>query len=292
MFLSLMSELDKLKDIIPDVISGFVRYADFDAIPETFPIKNQEVLLPLLKRLKEAGSNGCLFYLYDEEMVNFLNALHAEMKEFPLMVIIRFGDISTITTLLQALEFKPFVIFLDYSISDQRDPEIVLKYSNAVSRFTEHIGIFSIEPIGTVSFFITANPDIKIYLIPFNLLGFGVQNRSLLEMIVNSSENLYISMNPLAQGRVKSRQSFDYITTHKIHGALVEIGEAELNLETTKFAKYFFETHDFLQIALEFEDHSEVCDTCGLGMYRYYPPSGGSWFYCPQCQAKKEIPKG
>ncbi|OLS32095.1 MAG: hypothetical protein HeimAB125_12320 [Candidatus Heimdallarchaeota archaeon AB_125] len=287
-----MSELDKLKDTVPDVVSGFVRYAEYNAIPETLPIKNKDILLPLLKRLKEAGSNGCLFYLYDEDMVSFLNTLHSEIADFPIMLIVRFGDVSKITALLEALEFEPFVIFLDYSISDQRDNEIVLKYSNAVSKFTQHVGIFSIEPIGTVSFFITANPNIKIYLTPFNMLGFGVQNRSLLEMIVNSSENVYITMNPLAQGRVKSRQAFDYITTHRIHGALIEIGDVDLNLETVKFAKYFFETHDFLQIALEFEVHSEVCDTCGLGMYRYYPPTGGSWFYCPQCQAKKEIPKG
>ena len=287
-----MSELDKLKDTVPDVVSGFVRYAEYNAIPETLPIKNKDILLPLLKRLKEAGSNGCLFYLYDEDMVSFLNTLHSEIADFPIMLIVRFGDVSKITALLEALEFEPFVIFLDYSISDQRDNEIVLKYSNAVSKFTQHVGIFSIEPIGTVSFFITANPKIRIYLTPFNMLGFGVQNRSLLEMIVNSSEIVYITMNPLAQGRIKSRQAFDYITTHRIHGALIEIGDVDLNLETVKFAKYFFETHDFLQIALEFEDHSEVCDTCGLGMYRYYPPTGGSWFYCPQCQAKKEIPKG
>jgi hypothetical protein len=286
-----MSELDKLKDSIPDVISGFVRYAEYHAIPETLPIKNKDILLPLLKRLKEAGSNGCLFYLYDEDMISFLNTLHSEIPDLPIMIIVRLGEVSKITALLETLEFEPLVIFLDYSISDQRDNEIVLKYSNAVSKFTQNVGIFSIEPIGTVSFFITANPDIKVYLVPFNMLGFGVQNRSLLEMIVNSSENVYITMNPLAQGRIKSRQAFDYITTHRIHGALVEIGDVELNLETVKFAKYFFETHDFLQIALEFEDHSEVCDTCGLGMYRYYPPAGGSWFYCPQCQAKKEIPK-
>jgi hypothetical protein len=286
-----MSELDKLKDSIPDVVSGFVRYAEYHTIPETLPIKNKDILLPLLKRLKEAGSNGCLFYLYDESMISFLNTLHSEIPDFPIMIIIRFEEVGKITALLETLEFEPLVIFLDYSISDQRDNEIILKYSNAVSKFTQHVGIFSIEPIGTVSFFITANPDIKVYLLPFNMLGFGVQNRSLLEMIVNSSENVYITMNPLAQGRIKSRQAFDYITTHRIHGALVEIGDVELNLETVKFAKYFFETHDFLQIALEFEDHSEVCDTCGLGMYRYYPPAGGSWFYCPQCQAKKEIPK-
>ena len=60
------------------------------------------------------------------------------------------------------------------------------------------------------------------------MLGFGVQNRSLLEMIVNSSEIIYLSMNPLAQGRIKPRQAFDYITTHKIHGSLIEIANMDL----------------------------------------------------------------
>ncbi len=286
-----MSDIDQLKEIIPDVIAGFVRYADYLSVPDISPIKNKDTLLPVLKRMKEGGANGCLFYLYDGEMVQFLNTLYTEIKDFPIMVIVRSAEIGKITELLQQLEFKPFMIFLDYSIADQRDNELVVKYTNVVSKYTEHIGLFSIEPIGTVSFFITANQQIKTYLIPFNMLGFGVQNRSLLEMIVNSSENIYITMNPLAQGRIKPRQAFDYITTHKIHGSIVEIENVDINLEAVKFAKYFFETHDFLQIALEFEDHAEVCENCGLGMYRYFPPSGGSGFYCPQCQTTKDLAK-
>ena len=286
-----MSRIEQLKEIIPDVIAGFVRFADYAMIPNDSPIKNKDVLLPILKRMKDGGANGCLFYIYDEDMVRFLNTVNAKIKNFSIMVIIKSAEIGKITALLQKLEFKPLVIFLDYSISDQRDPDLIHKYVNSLSKYAKHIGLFSIEPIGTVSFFITANPEIEIYLIPFNMLGFGVQNRSLLEMIVNSSENIYITMNPLAQGRIKPRQAFDYMTTHKIHGSLIEITNVDINLEAIKFAKYFFETHDFLQIALEFEDHSEVCENCGIGMYRYYPPSGGSGFYCPQCQATKDIPK-
>ena len=284
-----MSGIEQLKDIIPDVIAGFVRYADYLMIPDNSPIKNKNTLLPVLKRMKDGGSNGCLFYLYDEEMAKFLNTVHAEINDFPIMIIIRANEMGKITSLLQILEFKPIVIFLDYAISDQRDNEIVNKYINALKKYTNHVGLFSIEPIGTISFFITSNPNINIYLLPFNMLGFGVQNRSLLEMIVNSSESIYITMNPLAQGRLKPRQAFDYISTHKIHGSLIEIADVDINLEAIKFAKYFFETHDFLQIALEFEDHSEVCEQCGIGMYRYFPPSGGSGFYCPQCQATKNI---
>ena len=120
------------------------------------------------------------------------------------------------------------------------------------------------------------------------MLGLGLQNRSLIEMIVNSSDNLYVATNVLAEGRIKPRQAYDYVTTHKIYSSHIEIDNIEVVLESIKFAKYFLETHDFLQIALEFEDHSEICENCGLGMTRYYPPTGGSWFYCPQCQAKKE----
>ncbi|MHA1199749.1 MAG: hypothetical protein ACTSQF_10515 [Candidatus Heimdallarchaeaceae archaeon] len=286
-----MSGIDQLKEIIPDVIAGFVRYADFSMIPDISPLKNKNTLLPILKRMKEGGANGCLFYLYDEDMAQFLNTVNAEIKDFPIMIVVRSAEIGKNTTLLQNLEFKPLVIFLDYAISDQRDNEIVNKHIQGLTKYTEYFGLFSIEPIGTVSFFITQNPHVQIYLLPFNMLGFGVQNRSLLEMIVNSSENVYITMNPLAQGRIKPRQAFDYITTHKIHGAMVEIANVDINLEAIKFAKYFFETHDFLQIALEFEDHSEVCENCGIGMYRYFPPSGGSGFYCPQCQTTKNLPK-
>ena len=285
-----MSEFDKLREIIPKVIVGSMKFSNFDAIPDTHPAKSIDSLLPIVNRAVDAGTDGCLFYLYNSDIVQFLNTIHAENKDLKIMLIVKFEQMDVKISLLNNLDFKPEVIFLDYSIGDQRDNDLVNKYANTISKYCNNIGIFSKEPIGTVSFFITSNPDVNIFLIPFNMLGYEIQNRSLIEMIVNSSENLYISINPLADGKIKSRQAFDYITTHKMHGALIEIEEIESLLESIKYAKYFFDTHDFLQIALEFEDHSEICENCGLGMSRYYPPAGGSWWYCSQCQAKKEEP--
>ncbi len=285
-----MSEFDKLREIIPKVIVGSMKFSNFDAIPDTHPAKSIDSLLPIVNRAVDAGTDGCLFYLYNSDIVQFLNTIHAENKDLKIMLIVKFEQMDVKISLLNNLDFKPEVIFLDYSIGDQRDNDLVNKYANTISKYCNNIGIFSKEPIGTVSFFITSNPDVNIFLIPFNMLGYEIQNRSLIEMIVNSSENLYISINPLADGKIKPRQAFDYITTHKMHGALIEIEEIESLLESIKYAKYFFDTHDFLQIALEFEDHSEICENCGLGMSRYYPPAGGSWWYCSQCQAKKEEP--
>ncbi len=285
-----MSEFDKLREIIPKVIVGSMKFSNFDAIPDAHPAKSIDSLLPIVNRAVDAGTDGCLFYLYNNDIVQFLNTIHAENKDLKIMLIVKFEQMDVKISLLNNLDFKPEVIFLDYSIGDQRDNDLVNKYANTISKYCNNIGIFSKEPIGTVSFFITSNPDVNIFLIPFNMLGYEIQNRSLIEMIVNSSENLYISINPLADGKIKSRQAFDYITTHKMHGALIEIEEIESLLESIKYAKYFFDTHDFLQIALEFEDHSEICENCGLGMSRYYPPAGGSWWYCSQCQAKKEEP--
>ena len=284
-----MSEIEKIKDIFPNVIVGGVKFSSFDSIPEQNLLKSIDTLLTVVKRSKEAGAEGCLFYLYNDEMIQFLNLLHTEIPDFPIMIVIKSEDINFITSQLGILNFKPLAVFLDFTLSDQRDNDVINKYSNSLSKFTEYIGVFSLDPIGSVSFFITSNPDIKLFMFPFNMLGAGLQNRSLMEMIVNSSENIYISSNPLADRKIKPRQAFDYITTHRIHSTLIELGDLEAVLESIKYAKYFFETHDFLQIALEFEDHSEVCDNCGLGMSRYYPPTGGSWWYCSQCQEKKEV---
>jgi hypothetical protein len=283
-----MSEIEKIQDDFPKVIIGGAKYSSFDSIPEHFLLRSVESLLSVIKRFKEAGAEGCLFYLYNDDIINFLNILNTEVSDFPIMIIVKSEDINFITSQLDLLNFKPLAIFLDYSLADQRDNDVINKYSSVLSKFCDHIGIYSLDPIGSVSFFITSNPDIKLFMFPFNMLGAGLQNRSLMEMIVNSSENMYISSNPLADRKIKPRQAFDYITTHRVHGSLIELGDLEGVLEAIKYAKYFFETHDFLQIALEFEDHSEVCENCGLGMSRYYPPTGGSWWYCPQCQEKKE----
>jgi len=285
-----MSEFNQLKEILPKVIVGSVKYPNYDSIPDSHPTKSIESLLPIVKRSIDAGSEGCLFYLYNNDMVQFLNTIYSENKEIKIMLIINFMEMDVKISLLSRLDFKPEIVFLDFSISDQRDNDLVNKYYNAISKYCNNIGLFSKEPIGTVSFFITSNPKINIFLIPFNMLGFAIQNRSLIEMIVNSSENIYISTDPLAERRIKPRQAFDYITTHKIHGAVIDVEEMESLLEAIKYAKYFFETHDFLPISLEFEDHSEICENCGLGMSRYYPPTGGSWWYCPHCQDKKENP--
>jgi len=122
-------------------------------------------------------------------------------------------------------------------------------------------------------------------LIPFNMLGEGSQNRAMLEMIVNSSEKIFVAINPLANGKLHPKQAFEYVSTHKISAVLIELEELESMLQAIKFAKYYLETHDFLQITLEFEDIAPVCEKCGLGMVRYYPPTGGSYFYCPQCES-------
>jgi hypothetical protein len=283
-----MSEIENIKGVIPKVIIGGVKYSSFGSIPEQVLLRKIDSLLTVVKRGKEAGVDGCLFYLYNDEMIQFLNLLHEEIPDFPIMIVVKSDDINFITTQLRMLNFKPLAIFLDYSLSDQRDNDLINKYTSSLSKFCDYIGIYSLDPIGSVSFFITSNPEVKLFMFPFNMLGAGLQNRSLMEMIVNSSENIYVSSNPLADRKIKPRQAFDYITTHRIHSALIELGDLEVVLESIKYAKYYFETHDFLQIALEFEDHSEVCENCGLGMSRYYPPSGGSWWYCPQCQDKKE----
>ncbi len=285
-----MSEYERLKDIIPRTIVGSVKYSRFEDIPEDHLLKNHEALLPILKRTSVAGSKACVFYLYNDQMVNFLNLLHDELPDFQIMIIVSFEEINGLLTLFHKLKFKPSVIFFDHSIVDQRDNDIVTKFINSVGKYGDHIGIYSLEPIGTVSFFITSNPKLNIFMFPFNMLGLGLQNRSLMEMIVNSSEYLYIATKPLAEDKLRPRQAYDYITTHKIHGTVLELDTVEKVLDAIKFSKYFFETHDFLQIALEFEDHSEICESCGIGMTRYFPPQGGSWWYCPQCEAKKELP--
>ncbi|MHA1667428.1 MAG: hypothetical protein ACTSX6_12195 [Candidatus Heimdallarchaeaceae archaeon] len=283
-----MSELNKLRKIIPKITVGAIKFSSSEILPTNSSAKNVEILLPLLQRTVDAGAEGCVFYLLDEEMVKFLNVINTTFPELKIMVLVKFDEIDFISSLLTKLDFKPLVIFLDHTISDQRDNELVSKYINALSKFTDHFGIYTLEPIGTVSFFITSTQNIQIFIVPFNMLGFGLQNRSLVEMIINSSDNLYLAADVLAQGRIKPRQAYDYVTTHRIHGTYIELEEIEAVLESIKFARYFLETHDFLQIALEFEDHSEICENCGLGMSRYYPPTGGSWWYCPQCQAKKE----
>lgn len=271
---------------MPRIVVGSLTIPRLNQLPDTHPFKNPDELINIFKRSHEAGAQAILFYLYNDETVQLFNKLHKDCPSLSKMALVTYDNLEVLEKLAKQLDFKPEVIFLDNVISDTRDNELINKYARVLKKYTKNIGIYTKEPIGTVSFIITSNPTINIFIIPFNMLGIGVQNRTMLEMIVNSSEGIFYAANATANEKIKVRSAFDYISTHKIHGAIIELEEIELMLEKIKFAKYYLETHDFLQIALEFEDYAPVCEQCGLGMVRYYPPTGGSFFYCPQCESK------
>ncbi|MHA1872508.1 MAG: hypothetical protein ACTSVB_00225 [Candidatus Heimdallarchaeaceae archaeon] len=276
---------------IPRIVLGSVLYPYFERIPQDHILKDKEELVKLVERCYHAGAKAFLFYFYNKEIVEIANSITENIPDILPMFLIKFDNMEHILNLLKELNKKPYILFLSSEISDQRDTELIQRFKKALGKHAEHIGIYSREPIGTVSQLITSNGDIKHFLIPFNLLGYGVQNRALLEMIINSSENIYYSSNPVADGKLKVRQALEYISNHNIKGILVELEDEEDMLETIKYGRYFLETKDFLQITLEFEDITDVCEYCGIGMERYYPPSksGGSYFYCPSCGHTKQI---
>ncbi|MHA1302767.1 MAG: hypothetical protein ACTSQE_01140 [Candidatus Heimdallarchaeaceae archaeon] len=275
---------------IPRIILGSVKYPHYENIPPYHPLKKGDELVQIIKRCYDAGTKAFLFYLYNKEIVDLANSIAKEEPDMGQMFIVKYDNTDRIISLLKSLKKKPLALFLSAEIADQRDPDLIQRFKNALKKHTKHIGIYSREPIGTVSQMITSTEDIKFFLIPFNLLGYGVQNRALLEMIINSSENCYISINPVADGKLKTRLAMEYIASHNCYGILVDLEDEDIMLETIKFGRYFLETKDFLQIALEFEDLTEVCEYCGIGMERYYPPSktGGSYFYCPTCGNTKQ----
>ncbi len=285
-----MSDTNELFNKICRVIVGSIRYTTFEQIPDDHYLKQPDILPELMQRLNDAGATSFLFYLYNNnKMVTLLNDIHKKVPTAEFLLIVKYDTFETLTSLLGQLNFKPIALILDYTLTDRRDTNLINKYLKTLRKNTNYFGGFSREPIGTVSIFVNAIADLDIYLIPFNMRGLGLQNRSLAEMIVNSTNKLYIGANPLANGKIQPRPAFEYISQHKIHSALIELTDKEQMLESIKHARYFFETHDFLKISLEFEDIAEVCEYCGLGMERYYPPSGGSYFYCPQCENTKPI---
>ncbi len=276
---------------IPKIIIGSVKYPIYERIPDDHPLVKTDEFIGIAKRCFNAGAKAFLLYLHNDKIVELANKMAEEEPDMEQMFIIKYENIDSIINLVKKLKKKPLVLFLAAEISDQRDPDLINRFKNSLKKHSLRIGLYTREPIGTVSQMVTSDEAGNIFLMPFNLLGFGVQNRALLEMIVNSSENIYISSNPIAEGKIKTRQALEYISNHDIHGVLVDLEDEETMLETIKYANYFLGTRDFLQISMEFEDITEVCEYCGIGMERYYPPSktGGSYFYCPNCGNTKQV---
>ncbi len=284
-----MSNTRELKIVVPRIILGSVLHERYEKIPAEHPLKSSTQLLDIIKDTSPMGIEGLLFYLYNEEFVNVLNQIHKDYSHLYFSLILKHDKIDNIIALLKKLSFKPDILFLDYVITDSKDLTIVRKVKHVLRGYCKHLGLYTKEPIGTIPMYANFSSDLSIYLMPFNILGLGLQNRAITEMVVNSTEGIYVSVNPLATHRVEPKIGMEYISRHKMHGTLIELTDLDTMQQAIKYAKYYLESGDFLNIILEFEDLAEICEECGLGMERYYPPSGGSYFYCSNCQSSKTV---
>ncbi|MHA1230924.1 MAG: hypothetical protein ACTSRP_16390 [Candidatus Helarchaeota archaeon] len=139
-----------------------------------------------------------------------------------------------------AVRYKSKVIFLHGNISDRRNKDMILSIFEEIRSYNVIPGIATHEPIKTIKFAQDNNLGCEIFLIPFNKIGYMMSIQKKLEDLVDKSEETFIAMKPLAAGRIKPQEAFEYLIKHNISGAAVGLVSKEEIQETVPIAVKLF----------------------------------------------------
>jgi hypothetical protein len=108
------------------------------------------------------------------------------------------------------------LIFAHGLVSDKRDDKLVKLIEDISSRGVIP-GVAAHNPISTLEFTFKNLPDVKTFLIPFNLTGTFMGDKEKLENIVNSKKDYnFIGMKTLAAGKIEPQEAYNYIAQHNI----------------------------------------------------------------------------
>jgi hypothetical protein len=128
------------------------------------------------------------------------------------------------------------IIFVHGMISDNKGREI-LTLLDEISSNGIIPGIATHDPISTIKYCIKNSLRVRVFLVPFNSIGFLMGNAKELEDIVDKSKSYYyIGMKTLAAGQIKPKIAFQYISNHNICAVAIGMVTKKQAEETTKLA--------------------------------------------------------
>ncbi|MFX0023670.1 MAG: hypothetical protein ACFE9S_15190 [Candidatus Hermodarchaeota archaeon] len=128
------------------------------------------------------------------------------------------------------------IIFVHGVISDDKGKDM-LSLLDEISNYGIIPGIATHDPISTIKHCSENSLKVKVFLIPFNSIGFLMGNANELEDIVNKSKDCYyIGMKTLAAGQIKPEIAFQYIANHNICAVTIGMVTKKQAEESTKIA--------------------------------------------------------
>jgi hypothetical protein len=131
------------------------------------------------------------------------------------------------------------IIFVHGIISDDKGREM-LTLLDEISSNGIIPGIATHDPISTIQYCIKNSLQVRVFLVPFNSIGFLMGNAKELEYMVDESKDYYyIGMKTLAAGKLKPKIAFQYISNHNICAVTIGMVSKKQAEESIKIALEF-----------------------------------------------------
>lgn len=128
------------------------------------------------------------------------------------------------------------LIYVHGVISDNRGREL-LRLLDEISNNGIIPGVATHDPISTIRYCIENSLNVRVFLIPFNVIGAFMGNQKKLEEIVDNNKKFYfIGMKTLAAGEIKPNLAFQYIADHNICAVTIGMVTKRQAEESTKIA--------------------------------------------------------
>ena len=134
------------------------------------------------------------------------------------------------------IDVEAKIIFVHGANSDQKNKTLLTLLDDISSRGIIP-GVATHNPLSTINYVFENAPDVKAFLIPFNVNGFMMGKQIALEELVDTNSDCYfIGMKTLDTGRLEPEKAFDYISKHNICAVAIGMVETEEAQVTTEIA--------------------------------------------------------
>jgi hypothetical protein len=138
------------------------------------------------------------------------------------------------------IDMNAKIIFIHASVSDQKSEKLHQLIDDVSSRGVIP-GIAVHNPASTLKYVFNELPEIKTFLIPFNVKGIFMGNQEEVETLVDSHlDCAFMGMKTLAAGKLDPKSAYDYISNHNLCCASIGMVTPEETKTTTELALIAF----------------------------------------------------
>jgi hypothetical protein len=217
--------------------SPFIGAGQFGPIGLTWRRKfldNAEAMAEVFTTAFKAGIKGVHVIPYGSiaDAIKLARDIHPELKVTG--SLLPEGADRGLQTLIK---LDAQIIFIHGITTDSRDTQNLKLWLDKIRSSSSIAGVATHEPIQTLKILDREAVDCPAFLLPFNKIGYAMQDQSILEDMVNNSEKFFMGMKTLAAGKLHPEDAFEYIALHNISAITVGLTSTTEAEETAKIAK-------------------------------------------------------